>query len=389
MEQVDKVKVLSRSIVVLLFGLLIILLFLTFSSGSSWAADQENCMLCHRYSGISAFTPETGTKKVFYVNEHIYRNTVHGNVQCTHCHPDVKEVPHKPTKRVDCGAKCHVKEPSTEKDFSHKSIVDEFSNSSHGKSKLFRYEEGQPRCKYCHQNPTYLPINEMLTENQDIEAETLTRCMGCHEKDEWTKRFLKHFVSRTDARWGNRDIVDICNNCHASRELMDKFEVDSTENFKETFHWRNVKYDTHNGANCLRCHAPTTLDYSPHNILGADDPNSATNMAHREKTCGQADCHLAPTIPFVKGALHISGTKIPLLEEKLKEMGDDLSEEERAELTEDLKFQKTEKLKKNIIWAIKLFYKIMILLVPGSMLTHQLLDFRNTLKERKKGGHLK
>jgi len=31
------------------------------------AANQENCMLCHRYSGLGCFDKDTGVKKIFYV----------------------------------------------------------------------------------------------------------------------------------------------------------------------------------------------------------------------------------------------------------------------------------------------------------------------------------
>jgi hypothetical protein len=85
----------------------------------------------------------------------------------------------------------------------------------------------------------------------------------------------------------------------------------------------------------------------------------------------------------VKGSLHGTGLKVTLLNTKLKEMEGKLSEKEEADLTVRLKYEKTEQLKRRIIWAIKLFYKIMILLVPGSMFIHQMLDLRITLKERK------
>ena len=49
---------------VFLICLLIIVFVTILSTGSPDAADQENCMLCHRYSGIAAFVPETGTKKI-------------------------------------------------------------------------------------------------------------------------------------------------------------------------------------------------------------------------------------------------------------------------------------------------------------------------------------
>ncbi|MGA1796435.1 MAG: hypothetical protein ACMUIL_11320 [bacterium] len=367
--------------------LIMIGLVLSIWSSAGIAADQENCQLCHRYSGLAAFTPETGTKKIFYVNETVYRNTVHGSVQCTHCHPDVKEVPHKPVKRVDCGLKCHVKEPSSDKDFSHKPIVDQFKKSAHGMSKLFLYEDGQPKCKYCHQNPIYQPMRGIMARHEDAEAEALARCLGCHEKDEWTKRFLQHFISRTEARWSNREIVDLCNTCHANEEMMSKFMLDVTSNFKETFHWRNVKYDMENGAHCLSCHAPDELGYTPHTILASSDPNSSTSMERRLKTCGQPGCHTAPTRPFVEGKLHGTGLKVSLLNAKLAEMEGRLSETEETDLNATLKYEKTERLKKRIIWGIKFFYKIMILLVPGAMFMHQMLDLRITLKERRERRH--
>ncbi|MGA1840115.1 MAG: hypothetical protein ACMUIU_05765 [bacterium] len=384
MVQSDKRCKRSRSFWISLFIIGLILLLWPVPGKT---ADQENCQLCHRYSGLAAFTPETGTKKIFYVNENIYRNTVHGSVQCTHCHKDVKEVPHKPTKKVDCGEKCHVKEPSTEKDFSHKPIVEKFKKSSHGQSKLFQYQDGQPKCKYCHQNPRYQPLRGILAKHSEDEQEALSRCMGCHEKDEWTKRFLQHFVSRTSPRWSNREIVDLCNTCHANEEMMSNFMLDTTANFKETFHWRNVKYDMENGAHCLSCHAPKALDYDSHDILKSSDPNSPTFLSRRIKTCGQSGCHTAPTSSFVKGSLHGTGLKVALLNTKLEEMEGKLSEKEEEDLTAELKHEKTERLKRRIIWAIKLFYKIMILLVPGTMFIHQMLDLRITLKERKERRH--
>jgi len=384
MEPRDKILVKPT---VFLISILITGIIVSLWPMSGWAADQENCILCHRYSGLAAFTPETGTKKLFYVNEMIYRSTVHGAVLCTHCHIDVKEVPHKPAKKVDCGTKCHLKDPSTDKDFSHKLIVDQFKASAHGKSKLFLYEEGQPKCKYCHQNPIYQPLRGILAKHKDAEVESLTRCLGCHEKDEWTRRFLKHFVSRTSARWSNREIVDLCNTCHANEEITGRFMLDTTANFKETFHWRNVKYDMENGAHCLSCHAPSSLKYTPHGILKSSEPDSPVNIARRVKTCGQEGCHAEPIRSFVKGTIHGTGLKVALLNTKLDTMKSSLSVVETTDLSDKLKYQKNERMKRGILWGIKTFYKIMILLVPGTMLIHQLLDFKKTLSVRKKGGH--
>jgi len=360
------------------------------------AADQENCMLCHRYSGLGCFDKDTGTKKIFYVNEGLYSNTVHNNVLCSHCHLDLKEVPHKPAKKVDCGTKCHVKDPSTNKDFSHKVVVDEFKKSEHGKSSLFTYTDNQPRCKYCHTNPLYSPLRGIMAQKPGCESEALARCLSCHEKSPWTKRFLNHFVSRTSSRWNNKEVVDLCNNCHADEKLMHGFGLETTLNFKNTFHYRNVKYESENAANCLSCHAPNQaiefeegkpVRFSAHSIKSADDPESALFKEHRPATCGQLGCHEGANRFFASGGVHGTGVKASLLRKRLIDEGEELTQEEKDGIKADIKKNKWEKLQLTIIWAIKAFYKLMIILVGGGMFLHQMLDLRITLKERREGRH--
>ncbi|MGA1823040.1 MAG: hypothetical protein ACMUIP_00160 [bacterium] len=351
------------------------------------AADNENCQLCHRYSGLGCFEQETGQKKVFYVNEAIYRNTVHGSVACTHCHTTIKEVPHKPGKRVDCGAKCHVKEPSTEKDFSHKAIVEDFKSSVHGTSKAFLYADGQAKCKYCHQNPIYQPLRGIFKGHGEDEINVLARCIACHQKSDWAQRFLNHFVSRTEARWNDMQIVELCNNCHGNDLLMKSYGLESTLDFVNNFHWRNVKYGSKNGASCIDCHGPKKIGYSPHKIRKTEDKESALYIANRKDVCGQEGCHEGATRTFAKGNMHTTGVKVSILTEQLKEKEETLSEEEKGNFAAQIKYEKMEKLKKQIIWGIKLFYKFLIFLVPGTMLLHQLLDLTTILRTGKKGGH--
>ncbi len=352
------------------------------------AADQENCMLCHRYSGLGCFDKDTGAKKIFYVNEALYKNSVHNNVLCTHCHLDLKEVPHKPAKRVDCATKCHVKDPSTNKNFSHKIVVDEFKESTHGKSPLFvNKDTSSHRCKYCHTNPLYSPLRGIMAQKPGCESEVLGRCLSCHEKSPWTERFLKHFVSRTSSRWSKKEIVELCNACHADEGIMHSFGLETTANFKSTFHYRNIKYETDNAADCLSCHGPNKLGFSAHSIKTADDKESPLYLENRPATCGQINCHEGANRFFASGGVHGTGVKASLLQKKLIDEGEELSTEEKVSIKEEIAKNKTEKLKLTIIWGIKAFYKLMIVLVGGFMFIHQALDLRITLKERKEGGH--
>lgn len=380
-------KRVPRFIFLLIVLCVMIFVCVVWSPKSARAADQENCMLCHRYSGLGCFDKETSAKKIFYVSEGLYRNTVHTGVLCSHCHMDVTEVPHKPAKKVNCGTKCHVKDPSTDKDFSHKIVVDDFKKSIHGKSTLFVFEDGQPRCKYCHSNPLYSPLKGILAQKPGCESEALVRCVGCHEKSPWADRFLKHFVSRTAPRWDKKQTVELCNNCHADKKLMQNFGLESTDNFKQTFHWRNVKYEAENGADCLSCHGSGKLGLSAHMIKSVDDPESPIFQDHRAKVCGQPSCHEGANKYFASGAVHGAGVKTALLEKQLREKSEDLTPEEKTKLKAKIEDTSMTKLQLTIIWAIKSFYKLMIILVGGFMFLHQMLDLRITLKERREGRH--
>ena len=319
------------------------------------AADKENCQLCHRYSGLGNFDEKTTRKKIYYVNEKIYRNSVHGEVRCSHCHTDVKEIPHKPAKQVDCSVKCHVKEPSTGKDFSHKIVVKEFKEGAHGKNPLFIGPEGQPKCKYCHQNPVYQPLSGLLARQHNTEANALARCLECHEKPKWTKRFLKHFTSRTMSRWDNKGIVDLCTSCHDDAEMMARYGKESTQGFRNTFHWRNIKYEAKDAANCVSCHAPPSLGYPVHRMKRAKDSEGPLSIKNRFATCGQHNCHNNPTEAFVKGGIHSFKGRIELLTTALESGETKLSSEQREQLEIELKEARMEHLGNQITHYIQIW----------------------------------
>jgi len=50
------------------------------------AADIGNCLLCHKYPGLSRIDEE-GEFRLLYINEHTFANSVHAKVKCEGCHP--------------------------------------------------------------------------------------------------------------------------------------------------------------------------------------------------------------------------------------------------------------------------------------------------------------
>ena len=139
------------------FSVLFLLLSSALALGTNAISDTENCLLCHRYPSIGRYD-ETGTKRVFYVNDKKFAASVHGKLGCKDCHVGLDQIPHTDVKKVDCATKCHIKEPSTNQEFSHSNMIQKFDASVHGAGtpenpKLF--PEDLPTCKYCHENRMY------------------------------------------------------------------------------------------------------------------------------------------------------------------------------------------------------------------------------------------
>ncbi len=126
------------------------------------AADEEGCLICHKYSGLARLDQKTGSIRLFYVNNNKYNNSVHGKVLCRNCHLKLDVIPHTDAIKVDCSTKCHLKEPSTDIEFSHGNLYEEVNNSIHGKGtadKQKKFSGDMPGCTDCHLNTVYEPVH--------------------------------------------------------------------------------------------------------------------------------------------------------------------------------------------------------------------------------------
>ncbi len=354
------------------------------------AADEENCLMCHKYSGMGRFEsgPDgKGKKRVFFVNEDIFKNTVHGNLRCKNCHTDVDKLPHTGVKKVNCAQNCHIKDPSSGREFSHKRIVDTLEKSIHGVkgTKHPEYKDDLPTCTYCHKNPVYITSAEGL--------KFLNICGQCHEKQNWAKRFIKHQYYRMIKRRPSKEVVTLCSSCHQDSSKMARHKLDIAIGFRDTFHGKAIEYGNEDVANCLNCHAPRGIGLTPHSIVSKTDPLSSVNAANRQKTCqnygGTGGCHPGATKEFALGRqkIHASGAKNT--EEFLKAAVYDVS------LTKGGKKQSgnkkvnnpDESFRENVVFWINTIYKIAIAVVIGGMIIHQMLDFIAVARERRRNSH--
>jgi hypothetical protein len=354
------------------------------SAQTDVVTDTENCLFCHRYPNMGRYD-KSGNKRIYYVNENLFASSVHGKLRCKSCHAGLDEM-----KKVDCSSNCHIKEPSTGKEFSHSNMVEKYRASVHGAGtggNAKRHPEDLPTCKYCHDNPMYRAPDGVWGQSNALINETLARCMGCHTSSHWAERFYSHFTHRMRKRRSQEEIVSLCTSCHEDQEKMARHGIESIGTYKDTFHWIQVQYGVKNAPDCISCHIP--VGYSAHDIRPRTDRISPINLENRVKTCsnqgGVQSCHPGATTQFATGRVHAYGMKAQLM-----------AGQNQANFVEDqnisLVIERAEKDLSNkelfhykVLKLVKLFYKILIAFVIGSMLIHQGLDYvasRRHLKSR-------
>ncbi len=369
----------------ILTGIILILLSGAVMAETEILPDTENCLLCHRYPGMGRYD-KTGKKRIFYIPEKMFGNSVHAKLRCKNCHVGLDQIPHTDVKKVDCSTKCHIKEPSTNQEFSHINMVKKYEASVHGKENQ-KYPEDLPTCKYCHDNRMYNPFDGLWGKSEALSNETLARCIGCHTKKQWAQNFYSHFTHRMRRRRTQAEVVKLCTSCHENQEKMARHGLESIETYKDTFHWTQVKYGMRNAPDCISCHVPT--GYSTHDIRPRTDPVSPIHLLNRIQTCsnqgGVQVCHPGATTDFATGRVHAYGVKAQIMaDQKVRtNQGQKMSKLlKRAEID----FSEEEIFHYKVLKLLKIFYKVFIAAVITFMAMHQWLDFLR-IKRRGKKAH--
>ncbi len=361
-----------------------------FSAGGEIRTDTENCLICHRYPGMGRFD-EAGVKRIYYINEMKFANSVHGKLKCTNCHVGLDKIPHTDIRKVDCTTQCHLKEPSTEREFSHTNMVEKYNHSVHGNSDPNNpkpFPEDLPTCTYCHDNSIRSPLEGVWGTSQALANETLSRCVGCHTKDHWAQNYYLHVTHRMRHLRSQAEIIKLCTSCHEDSEKMSRHGLDSIATFKDTFHWNLVKFKVKDAPDCISCHVP--IGFTTHDIRPKYDQASSVNKRNRVNTCsnqgGIQSCHPGATDDFAGGRVHAYGTKAQLVVDGAQSIAVEadeslLSERARRDMSE------REIMNFKILSYIRLFYKILIPMVIGFMVCHQTLDLLATLRKNRHNSH--
>jgi hypothetical protein len=275
-------------------------------------------MICHGKKDLSR-TEETGRKVSLYVDLNELNGTVHAGKECTDCHADVIEIPHKtlPAK-VNC-RRCHyagntVGAPDT-------LDYDQYEHSVHGmevaagnpnapicqdchgghdvfshkleKSK-FNHKNIPSLCGKCHIDiyATYKEsVHGVALANGNMDAPVCTNCHGEHNIQR---------PSNPESKVAPMNITHTCGDCHGPMGVASKYGIkaDRAATFEESFHGVAQIMENRMVANCASCHGY-------HDIRSQDDPKSSIYPDNIPKTCGKEGCHPEANANFASGEIHV------------------------------------------------------------------------------------
>ena len=257
------------------------------------AADELNCILCHKYRGLSRIA-ENGKFRLFYINPKMFMLSPHGKVKCNDCHRDINVLPHEPAKKVNCTVECHIIEPSGQRRFSHQAVEDMLYKSVHSKydekGNLKKYAEDYPGCKDCHEQPIYRPLAFFKGKAPGISERAIGRCKTCHRTGNFADIFYVHVTSRLQKTRSPREIVSICAKCHADKEFQKRHDLpDVVSSYFETFHGKAVDHGSEKTPDCVDCHIRPGDNV--HLIEPKESPTAAVAEANRSQVCRAKECH--------------------------------------------------------------------------------------------------
>lgn len=293
--------------------LIIFVLLISFSS----VGAMEKCLICHGKTDISK-TEETGRVVSLYVDTTVLVRSVHISKECTDCHNDINEIPHKNVRKVNC-RRCHYS--GNPVGAPEGVLYDQYEHSVHG-TEVLRGNEKAPVCQDCHGNHNI--FSHKSPESKFYWQNISETCGQCH-LEIYTS--YKESVHGTASAQGNSDspvcsschgehnikkhddteskvstfhISETCSECHGEKGVVNKYGVktDRMATYERSFHGIAQKMENKLVANCASCH-----DY--HDIRAENDPKSSVYPDNIPVTCGKEGCHPGATAQFATGQIHV------------------------------------------------------------------------------------
>jgi predicted CXXCH cytochrome family protein len=309
-------------------------------------ADQEDCLGCHN-DPTQAFDLPSGEKLPLFVDQEKFARSVHGEaLRCTDCHSDKAsdhasgKLPFKNRREAtkayfEACRGCHFANYTKTLDGVHFAVLSKgndkvaLCSDCHGAHDITKPTVPRTRisnhCEHCHQKEAGIYAQSVHGRASDVNAD-LPVCTDCHRAHD-----------TSDPREGSlsRRTPILCGRCHGDAALMRKYRLSTSimTSYLTDFHGMSTSLQRgHKQERGQRVAAVCTDCHGVHNIEKTDDPRSTAMSDNLQKTC--AKCHSGANTTFPKAWLsHFqpSSEKAPL------------------------------------VWAVQLFYWMMIPFMVGGL----------------------
>jgi formate dehydrogenase gamma subunit len=259
-------------------------------------ASAQQCLECHGDSTMSV-TDSTGHQRSLFVNDSVFKSSIHGGMECSDCHKGISEIPHnEKLPKVNCGD-CHSEEAQI--------------YQQHGTLQVATGAD-IPACPDCHGKHNILPHDDKESSVNPLNLPAT--CGHCHENVDLVKKHkipmekpVQVFESSVHgkASLGGVYLAATCNDCHSSngtahiilppgdpRSSINHFNIPKTcgrchksveHDYWDGIHGKLTAQGETDSPVCTDCHGE-------HGILPPDDPRSPVSPARvAEATC--SPCH--------------------------------------------------------------------------------------------------
>jgi predicted CXXCH cytochrome family protein len=259
--------------------------------------DVETCLSCHGDRGMSVTLPSGETRPLF-VDLEAFRKSVHGNkLGCTDCHQDMLSVPHeaRPFKTLrdftlayyeQC-KRCHFANYTKTLDSVHFTCVD-----CHGSHEIASPHKPKARlsqtCARCHQG--VFEVYKKSVHGRFLEkSDDVPGCTDCHRSHD--------VAGPRDGNWQKRT-PELCSKCHADKALMQKYGISTAvaNTYVADFHGMTASLQSSGTPRESSVVALCTDCHGVHDIAKVNEPGSRVLRANLVKTC--ARCHQGASDSF-------------------------------------------------------------------------------------------
>ena len=234
----------------LTYIILFTILLLSFSSvafAENKKLTNDACLFCH--AGKDLQVSRSGQNVSLFIDQKEFDESIHGTNNCTTCHDQITEVPHK--------------------------------DAIYGDELRIKINE---RCMYCHQD---LATDYTKGIHSKIKGSRPNAfCSDCHGSHNILKK------ENPESMANRTKISAECAKCHEHQK----------EAYYESFHGKANYLGSKISASCADCHGS-------HQIHGPNEAASTVSKANTPKTC--AKCHVVARENFANGIEHWTLTKTP------------------------------------------------------------------------------